>query len=104
MRARLQAKPLPIQFPLGKEDTFRGIIDLIENKAIFYDDETLGSEFSVRDVPEEYKQMGHDYREKIIEAASAKPTRSLMEKYVGGEPISNEELKMPFARRRSPSS
>ena len=92
MRARLQAKPVAIQYPLGKEDTFRGIIDLIENKAIVFHDASQGSEFSVEEVPEDYKQIVHDYREKLIEAAS-EVDEHLMEKYVAGEPISNEELK-----------
>ena len=91
MRARLQAKPVAIQYPLGKEDTFRGIIDLIENKAIVFHDASQGSEFSVEEVPEDYKQIVHDYREKLIEAAS-EVDEHLMEKYVAGEPISNEEL------------
>ena len=91
MRTRLQAKPVAIQYPLGKEDTFRGIIDLIENKAIVFHDGSQGSEFSVEEVPEDYKQIVHDYREKLIEAAS-EVDEHLMEKYVAGESISNEEL------------
>jgi elongation factor G len=92
MRTRLQAKPVAIQYPLGKEDTFRGIIDLIENKAIVFHEGTQGSEFTVEEVPEEYKQIVHDYREKLIEAAS-EVDEHLMEKYVAGQPISNAELK-----------
>ena len=70
MRARLQAKPVAIQYPLGKEDTFRGIIDLIENKAIIFTMARMGSEFSVEEVPADYSEIVHEYREKIIEAAS----------------------------------
>jgi elongation factor G len=92
MRSRLHANPVAIQIPLGKEDTFRGIIDLIDNKAILFLDETLGAEFRVEEVPEEYKQAVHDYREKIIEAAS-EADEKIFEKFVHGEPISNEELK-----------
>src|SRR5216117_3917810 len=69
MRKRLHANPVAIQYPLGKEDTFRGIIDLIEEKAIIYSDETLGAEYAVEDVPAEYKNIVREYREKIIEAA-----------------------------------
>ena len=97
MRARLQAKPVAIQYPLGKEDTFRGIIDLIENKAIVFHDASQGSEFSVEEVPEDYKQIVHDYREKLIEAAS-EVDEHLMEKYVAGEPISNEELTLAIRK------
>jgi elongation factor G len=92
MRSRLHARPVAIQYPLGKEDTFRGIIDLIEEKAIIFHEETLGSEFSIEEIPEDYKQTVHDYREKLIEAAS-EVDEHLLEKYVGGDPISNAELK-----------
>jgi elongation factor G len=92
MRTRLHANPVAIQIPLGKEDIFRGIIDLIENKAILYRDETLGAEYITEDVPEEYKETVRQYREKIVEAAS-EADEKLFEKYVGGEAISAEELK-----------
>ena len=91
MKSRLHAKPVAIQYPLGKEDTFRGVIDLIENKAIVFHDATMGSEFSVEEVPAEFKDVVHEYREKLIEAAS-EVDEHLMEKYVAGDPITNEEL------------
>jgi elongation factor G len=92
MRARLHANPVAIQFPLGKEDTFRGIIDLINEKAIVFRDETLGSEFSVEEIPAEYKDIVHNYREKIIES-DCEADEKLFEKFVGGEKITNDELK-----------
>jgi elongation factor G len=92
MRSRLHANPVAIQLPLGKEDTFRGIIDLLENKAIIYRDETLGAEYVVEDVPAEYKDLVHEYREKIIEAAS-EADETVFAKYVAGESISSEELR-----------
>jgi len=91
MRTRLHAKPVAIQYPLGKEETFRGVIDLIENKAIVFQDANMGSEFSVEEVPAEFKDVVHEYREKLIEAAS-EIDEHLMGKYVSGEAISNEEL------------
>ena len=97
MRSRLHARPVAIQYPLGKEDTFKGVIDLIENKAIAFHDETLGSEFGVEEVPDEFASIVHDYREKLIEAAS-EVDEHLMEKYVAGEPISNEELKVAIRK------
>src|SRR5437899_4181367 len=69
MRSRLHANPVAIQYPLGKEETFRGVIDLLDNKAILYLDETLGAEYKVEEVPEDYKQIVREYRDKIIEAA-----------------------------------
>jgi elongation factor G len=91
MRSRLHARPVAVQIPLGKEDAFRGVIDLIENKAIVFQDGTMGSEFSIEEVPEEARQEVHDYREKLIEAAS-EVDEHLMEKYIAGQPISNKEL------------
>jgi elongation factor G len=92
MRRRLHANPVAIQLPLGKEDTFRGVIDLLDNKAILYLDETLGAEYKVEEVPEDYKQIVREYRDKIIEAA-CEADEQVFEKYVHGEVISNEELK-----------
>jgi elongation factor G len=91
MRSRLHANPVPVQYPLGKEDTFKGVIDLINEKAIIYRDETLGAEYTEEEVPAEYKDTVHRYREKIIEAAS-EADEKVFEKFVKGEAISNEEL------------
>jgi elongation factor G len=91
MRSRLHARPVAIQYPLGKEETFRGVIDLIENKAVVFQDATMGSEFTFEEVPAEFQPVVHEYREKLIEAAS-EVDEHLMEKYVAGEPISNDEL------------
>jgi elongation factor G len=92
MRSRLHAKPVAIQAPLGKEDSFKGIIDLLEEKAIVFQDASLGSEFSIEEIPADYKQIVLHYREKLIEAAS-EADDALTEKYVAGEPISKDELK-----------
>jgi len=92
MRSRLHARPVAVQYPLGKEDKFRGIIDLIESKAIIFHDGTMGSEFSDEEIPEEFQEVAHDHREKLIEAAS-ESDEHLLEKYVAGEPISNAELR-----------
>src|SRR5207244_3323634 len=93
MRTRLHAHPVAIQLPLGAEDNFRGVIDLLENKAIIFQEASHGSEFETIEVPEEFRDMVHEYRDKIIEAA-AESDEKLFEKYVGGgEPVTNEELK-----------
>ncbi len=92
MRSRLRANPVAIQIPLGKEDTFKGVIDLLSNKAIVYVDETLGAEYLVEEVPEEYKDLVRQYRERIVEVA-CEVDEKLFEKFVVGEPISNDELK-----------
>src|SRR5881296_2467488 len=92
MRSRLHANPVAIQYPLDKEETFRGVIDLLEEKAIIYRDETLGAEYTKEEVPADYKDIVHEYREKIIEAA-CEADEKVFEKFVHGEAISNEELK-----------
>src|SRR5262250_996191 len=89
MRSRLHAYPVAIQYPLGKEDTFKGVIDLINLKAILYRDETLGAEYSVEEIPAEYKDIVRQYREKIIESA-CEADETLFEKFVGGQTIQGE--------------
>jgi len=92
MKSRLHAKPVAVQIPIGKEDAFRGVIDLIDGKAIFFQDASMGSEFSVEEIPAEFKDTVHGYREKLIEAAS-EVDEHLMSKYVSGEQPSNDELR-----------
>ena len=88
---RLQANAHAIQLPIGAEDQFEAIIDLVEMKAHFYTND-LGTDIEVRDIPEEYKAQADEYREKLLEAV-AEQDEDLMEKYLGGEEISVEELK-----------
>ncbi|NMD72360.1 elongation factor G [Bacillus sp. DNRA2] len=88
---RLQANAHPIQLPIGAEDEFEAIIDLVEMKAHFYSND-LGTDIEVRDIPEEHQDLAAEYREKLVEAV-AELDEELMEKYLGGEEISIEELK-----------
>ncbi|QPC48031.1 elongation factor G [Mangrovibacillus cuniculi] len=88
---RLQANAHPIQLPIGAEDEFEAIIDLVEMKATFYGND-LGTDIQDREIPEEHMDLAVEYREKLIEAV-AELDEELMEKYLGGEEISNEELK-----------
>ncbi|MEH7112770.1 elongation factor G [Neobacillus niacini] len=88
---RLQANAHPIQLPIGAEDQFSGIIDLVEMNAVFYSND-LGTDIVVGEIPEEYKAQADEYREKLVEAV-AELDEELMEKYLGGEEISKEELK-----------
>lgn len=88
---RLQANAHPIQLPIGAEDEFSAIIDLVEMQAHFYAND-LGTEITVGEIPEEYKAQAEEYREKLVEAV-AEVDEDLMEKYLGGEEISIEELK-----------
>ncbi|MEL3962877.1 elongation factor G [Lysinibacillus endophyticus] len=88
---RLQANAHPIQLPIGAEDQFEAIIDLVEMKAIFYGND-LGNDIQEREIPEEYKAQAEEYREKLVEAV-AELDEELMEKYFAGEEITIEELK-----------
>lgn len=91
IKDRLLATPVPIQLPIGSEDTFRGIIDLIEMSAIMYTDE-LGTTSAVDSIPEELQDLADEYREKLLEAV-ADFDESLMDKYLEGETISGTEIK-----------
>ncbi|MBT2683710.1 elongation factor G [Bacillus sp. ISL-37] len=88
---RLQANAHPIQLPIGAEDEFEAIIDLVEMRAIFYGND-LGTEISVGEIPEEYMAKAEEYREKLVEAV-AELDEELMEKYLGGEELTVEEIK-----------
>ncbi|MBK5444382.1 elongation factor G [Peribacillus butanolivorans] len=88
---RLQANAHPVQLPIGAEDQFSAIIDLIEMKTHFYAND-LGTDITVGEIPEEHRELAEEYREKLIEAV-AEVNEDLMEKYLGGEEISIAELK-----------
>jgi elongation factor G len=88
---RLQANAHAIQLPIGAEDEFEAIIDLVEMNAVFYGND-LGTDIEVREIPEEYQAQAEEYREKLVEAV-AELDEELMEKYLGGEEITKEELK-----------
>ena len=88
---RLQANAVAIQLPIGAEDQFNGIIDLVEMDCTMYTND-LGTDMEVGEIPEEYKAQAEEYREKLVEAV-AELDEDLMEKYLGGEEITKEELK-----------
>ncbi|MDH5296025.1 MAG: elongation factor G, partial [Nitrospirota bacterium] len=89
---RLGAKPVPVQLPLGKEDGFRGVIDLLLMKALVFDDETLGAAYSTQDIPEEYQGLAKEYREKLLDAV-VEFDESAMERYLNGETLGVDEIK-----------
>ena len=91
IRQRLRANPVPIQLPIGAEDHFEGIIDLIRMKAIYWDMETQGMRFEYRDIPQQLQAQAEEYRGKMIEAA-AEANDALMQKYLESETLTNEEL------------
>ncbi len=97
MRRKLQAKPVAIQIPLGQEERFAGVIDLIEMKAVIYRAETLGAEFDVLDIPADYLESAREWREKLVEAV-AESDNSLLEKYLAEEEITADELRAAIRR------
>ena len=91
MKDRLGANPVPIQLPIGKEDSFRGIVDLMTMEAtVYYDD--LGKDLRIEPIPADMQEMAEKYREAMIESA-AEADEELMMKYLEGEDITNEEIK-----------
>ncbi len=89
---RLGTKPLVLSLPLGGEETYKGIIDLVKMKAVVWKDESLGAQFEYTEIPEEYKEKAASYRETLMETA-VEADDEVMEKYLAGETISEEELK-----------
>jgi len=92
MQERLNANPVPLQLPIGAEANFIGIIDLIAMKANIYDEKSVnGEKFDIVDIPDECRELAGEYREKLVEAA-ADIDDSIMEKFLGGEEVSSEEI------------
>jgi len=89
---RLAARPVPIQLPIGAEDQFKGVVDLVQMKAIIWDEESLGAKFHVEEIPAELKAQADEYREKLIEAASDSD-EALMDKYLEGKQITESEIR-----------
>ncbi|MGD1070461.1 MAG: elongation factor G [Bryobacteraceae bacterium] len=89
---RLKARPVPIQIPVGAEDQFKGVVDLVEMKAVIWHDETLGAKFDIIDIPEDLLEKAKVYREQMIEAVSEFDD-VLFGKFVEGEPLSIAEIK-----------
>jgi elongation factor G len=91
IKDRLKANPLPIQLPIGKEDTFKGVIDLVRMKAVIWSDESLGANYHEEEIPADLLEEAIEYREKMIEEISSHDD-ALMEKYLSGEALSEKEI------------
>ena len=89
---RLQTRPVVLQLPVGTEENFKGIVDLVSQKAIIWDESTLGAKFRYEDVPADMKDIVHEYRDKLIEAA-ADFDEALMGKYLEGKQPTEDELR-----------
>ena len=91
MKDILGANPCPVQIPIGAEENFKGVVDLIKMKAILWHDETMGAEYEIDDIPADLVDEANEWREKMVENA-ANFDDALMEKYLDGQEISEEEL------------
>ncbi|WP_148821074.1 elongation factor G [Campylobacter concisus] len=92
IRERLKANPIPIQIPIGAEDNFRGVVDLVRMKAYVWNDEKKPTDYVEEEIPAEVKDKAEEYRAKLIEAVS-ETDDSLMEKFFAGEELTEEEIK-----------
>jgi elongation factor G len=100
IRERLKGNPVPIQLPIGAEDQFEGVIDLVQMKEIVWDAEAaMGSAYNTQDIRADYQDKAEEYREKMIEEiSSVDGNEELMEKFLEGEEISNDEIKAAIKR------
>jgi elongation factor G len=98
IRERLKGNPVPIQIPIGAEDKFEGVVDLVRMKAIYWDDATQGMKFDLRDIPDALKDSAQEWREKMLEAA-AEANEDLMNKYLESGELSVEEIKRGLRAR-----
>jgi elongation factor G len=91
IKDRLKANALPIQIPIGKEEHFKGVVDLVRMRAIIWEDEALGANYHEEEIPADLLEEAKEYREKMIEEISSHDD-ALMDKYLSGEELTNEEI------------
>ena len=98
IKSRLRGNPVPVQLPIGAEDKFEGVVDLIKMKSIYWDDSTEGMRFEYRDIPADMVELCKEWREKMVEAA-AEANDDLMHKYLETGSLSDEEIKAGLRER-----
>ncbi|GIX27536.1 MAG: elongation factor G 2 [Burkholderiales bacterium] len=98
MRARLKANPVPIQIPIGAEEKFEGVVDLVRMKAIYWDDSTQGMKFELKDIPGSLRDQAQEWRDKMVESA-AEADEELMNKYLEEGDLSVEDIKKGLRSR-----
>ncbi|WP_295497597.1 elongation factor G [uncultured Ralstonia sp.] len=91
LKTRLKANPVPVVVPIGAEEGFQGVVDLLEMKAIIWDEASQGVKFEYKDIPAELQATAEEWREKMVESA-AEASEALMEKYLGGEELTRDEI------------
>lgn len=95
---RLRGNPVPIQLPIGAEDNFIGVVDLIRMKEVWWDDATQGTRFEYREIPADMQQLCEEWRVKLVEAA-AEANETLMNKYLEGDALTEDEIKLGLRER-----
>ncbi|MCA1856041.1 elongation factor G [Massilia oculi] len=98
MRARLKANPIPVVIPIGAEENFQGVVDLVKMKAIIWDEASQGMKFEYADIPEHLVELANEWREKLVETA-AEANEDLMNKYLEEGDLSEEEIKAALRQR-----
>ena len=98
IKERLGGNPVPVVIPIGAEENFEGVIDLIRMQAIYWDEASMGATYEARDIPTELQAQAQEYREKMLEAA-AEASEALMEKYLEEGDLSAEEIREGLRRR-----
>ena len=98
MKSRLKANPVPVQIPIGAEEKFEGVVDLIQMKAIYWDEASQGMKFDLREIPADLVDSAKEWREKMIENA-AEANETLMNKYLEGGELSVDEIKLGLRTR-----
>jgi len=98
VRSKLQGNPVAIQFPIGMEDKFQGVVDVVKMKAIRWKDETMGADYIVDEIPADLKDLAHQHREYLIEKVS-EVDDSILDKYLHGQEIPEEQIKAALRKR-----
>ncbi|MDJ0928475.1 MAG: elongation factor G [Gammaproteobacteria bacterium] len=98
IKERLGGNPVPIQIPIGAEENFKGVVDLVRMKAIHWDESTQGMNFELADIPDDLKATADEWREKLVEAA-AEATEALLEKYLENADLDEEEIRQGIRQR-----
>jgi len=98
MKVRLGANPVPIQLAIGAEDDFKGIIDLIKMKAVYWDGDDMGTTFELKDIPEDMQSMAEEWHEKMVESA-AEANEEIMDKYLEEGDLSEEDIRVGLRER-----
>ena len=98
MRSRLKANPIPIQIPIGAEEKFKGVVDLIRMKAIYWDEASQGMKFELKEIPVDLLPTAKEWREKMLESA-AEASEELMNKYLEDGDLSEEDIKKGLRQR-----